>query len=279
MNNIAPSLQPSSNTVLRGSRLILARLSWFVLVLLVTTLFVVGIPLRYRELTTPLVETATVLQYPARAGWTFDRYLRLLFLLELIVVVLYAVNALLLVWPKANNWVALYVSATGLLYLTYAAPTLAALVKAEPTWLLPVTAAQALGAGMAGLMLFFFPDGRFVPRWTTGLAIVLGISWLGLMLLYRREAERGASLFDLDLGRFLFLNAWYTIGLSAQIYRYRRWANALQRQQTKWAIAGIVLAYLGLATILLVRYGLLATAPRMGRVGSPVRRSRSTSYR
>jgi signal transduction histidine kinase len=98
------------------------------------------------------------------------------------------------------------------------------------------------------LLLFFylFPDGRFVPRWTRWLAALL-IVWLVLMssfpgsLLNPENWPEGPSS-AVALG-FLF------IGGIAQVYRYRRVAGPLERQQMKWVVSGFMLALVGFLTL------------------------------
>jgi signal transduction histidine kinase len=92
------------------------------------------------------------------------------------------------------------------------------------------------------LLFYLFPDGRFVPRWTRYAAVVLllmaplfihvtMVEWLPAMSL------RASVIFGLYI---LLLVA----GMYAQIYRYRRVAGPIERQQTKWAVLGFLLAVL-----------------------------------
>ncbi len=75
-----------------------------------------------------------------------------------------------------------------------------------------------------------FPTGRFVPRWTRWL-------WVGVIVFW---ALNGFFLFlrSSTLAGVVFLGFVCSI-LVAQIYRYQRVSNAVQRQQTKWVVFGI----------------------------------------
>lgn len=93
-----------------------------------------------------------------------------------------------------------------------------------------------LGCGV--ILLYTFPDGRFVPRWTRWLALLaVLLSFIGTFLPdspinpYRLEGLAGALPSPL-----LILT-----GLSALVYRYKRQADATQKQQIKWVVAGIIL--------------------------------------
>jgi hypothetical protein len=94
-------------------------------------------------------------------------------------------------------------------------------------------------APVVGLILFclLFPEGRFTPRWTRWLGIasvpttifVVLSSWWGSTILF-----------------ILFL--FVLVGV--QVYRFRSVSTWEQRQQTKWAFFGVIIAVLGFATII-----------------------------
>src|SRR5207249_6281387 len=90
-----------------------------------------------------------------------------------------------------------------------------------------------------GLFFYLFPDGRFVPRWTGWLAVVL-------LALAIPRSFFPASPFDFTTwpGGLNVLTVLSSAGtaLFAQVYRYRRVSNAEQRQQTKWVVFGVTTA-------------------------------------
>jgi hypothetical protein len=73
------------------------------------------------------------------------------------------------------------------------------------------------------LLLLIFPDGRFVPRWTV----------VALPLLFGFASE------SVPLIAVTF-TAYVAVGIFAQVYRYRRISDAVQRQQTKWVAFGLL---------------------------------------
>jgi len=87
-----------------------------------------------------------------------------------------------------------------------------------------------------------FPDGRFVPRWTRWLIlgyIVIEV-WRISMLL--SDSSPSQSRYPLPILLF-----WFVVTLSlgiAQVHRYRRVSNPVQRQQTKWIVFSILLSIL-----------------------------------
>lgn len=105
------------------------------------------------------------------------------------------------------------------------------------------------------LFLYLFPNGRFVPAWTRWAAVVL----VGTIpLVFSFGASPRATVSDLRLGfiliAFLVLVA---IGVYAQVYRYRRVATAIERQQIKWGAFGVAL-YLLIFGLTSVPYVLIA---------------------
>lgn len=90
-------------------------------------------------------------------------------------------------------------------------------------------------------LLFIFPDGRFVPRWMRWLALETNLVWIASFL-------TGYVISELMYWAFL-TNTVIAIlaAFIAQVYRYQRVSNPLQRQQTKW-----VLLSLGLIPLLFI---------------------------
>jgi signal transduction histidine kinase len=86
------------------------------------------------------------------------------------------------------------------------------------------------------LLAFTLPDGRFVPRWTRWMAL--------LVLLF---AFSGTVLEETPLNLFRYLPGdwalipyrfFMLVGLFAFAYRYRKVASIVQKQQLKWILAG-----------------------------------------
>jgi hypothetical protein len=91
------------------------------------------------------------------------------------------------------------------------------------------------------VMLYVFPDGRFIPGWTRWM-VPVGILWGTVHLLPTPYRPFSWPYF---LGILADL-ALYGTGIYAQIYRYRYVSNPRERQQTKWVVFGMAVAYLGL---------------------------------
>jgi hypothetical protein len=113
---------------------------------------------------------------------------------------------------------------------------------------------QTIDMGPFTFLLFLFPNGRFVPRWTRWLVAAvlvnaaLAVTFPGSSLDF---ASWPVPMIALQLVNFLFL----LIGVGAQVYRYRHVSGPVQRTQTKWVVFGSTAALVGFvfSSFLLVR--------------------------
>src|SRR5215203_4983180 len=89
-----------------------------------------------------------------------------------------------------------------------------------------------VGAFLVSLLLFpfLFPDGRFVPRWTRFLAGFLGLGAFVALFF------GGGSASDPPDSLGMVIVVGLLAGAVAQIYRYLRVSDPVQRQQTKWVV-------------------------------------------
>jgi hypothetical protein len=84
-------------------------------------------------------------------------------------------------------------------------------------------------------LLFLLPDGRFVPRWSR---------WLILLLIgYGTFLSLPLTPWNLEEGTYngIFFLGAFALGVAGQIYRYWRISGQIQRQQTKWILTSFAL--------------------------------------
>ena len=121
------------------------------------------------------------------------------------------------------------------------AGTMQELPAVHPVFWFPVNLLSYAGQVCFGIFFFLFPDGSFVPRWTRWLAVASALYFIP------SEFFPNSSLSDLVDPLFLV----FIISLVfAQVYRYRRVATPVQRQQTKWVVSGFATAMVGFAILL-----------------------------
>jgi signal transduction histidine kinase len=155
--------------------------------------------------------------------------------------------SLVLVWRRSEELRVLLLA--GLLaLLAVAGPWYQPLWLWAEGWLRDYTAVPYLGGAadlltfllVGGGLLFFylFPDGRFVPRWSRWPAL----AWLGLVFIAEFFSESALSYHTWPAIPSALLQLVFVLsGLGAMLYRYRLRADAVQRQQIKWVVAGVVL--------------------------------------
>jgi hypothetical protein len=125
-----------------------------------------------------------------------------------------------------------------------ASPLLLPLEASHRTWNTTVSLLRLIGLASLGITFLRFPDGQFVPRWSRWLAVIWGAYLLLAILVpsFRLTAsllvtgERQTAV----LGWAFF---WLLMIVALQIYRYRTYASSEQRQQTKWVVYGLIVAF------------------------------------
>ncbi|MDQ4075400.1 MAG: hypothetical protein M3220_04045 [Chloroflexota bacterium] len=231
------------------------RVVWMVVVGLAVGLFVACVPAFYRQMLTLSVDLGAgvpsealrvgleALNLSPRFYAAYGTAILILF------GVVYVVVGVLIFWRKLDEWMPLFVSLWLALFgLTFTPVTwsVAELLWQDGSW------SQALVWVLEGftsfsfvsffLLLYLFPDGQFVPRWTRWPAALFAVL---------------AVVPDFAAGSFLDSNTWppllnlgtqlllFATMVYAQVYRYRYDSHPLQRQQTKWVVFGLSAAIVG----------------------------------
>jgi len=134
-------------------------------------------------------------------------------------------------WRRSDDWLGLLTSFTliaeGVFVLSGASNALMLL----PGWRLAASFLQGLATSSFVLLVFVFPDGHFAPA----AARPLGLAALALPVITVLFALAGWP----NTAVVPLFSAWVILGLSLQVYRYQRVSGPVQRQQTKWVVAGL----------------------------------------
>jgi hypothetical protein len=237
----------ASQTQLSGWKLVLARTGWITLFVMDIAIYLIALPFRMAELRLDPYLLAEPLH---QLGLTVEFFVLYSTLLEMALFTAVIVIALIIFWRKSDDWMGLLVS-IGQFSLIVLLPVISVLPNTNPGWRIPVGLIRALGASLALLIFYLFPDGHFSPRWTRWLFILFcGITFTGTLSLgYTPPAA------PIDIGNstdallILILLAWFGTGTLSQVYRFRTCKDPLQRQQTKWIVFGFSAVFLGLALI------------------------------
>lgn len=248
MNDAAPRAAPvswpdadrsRSDAQLRGGRLVAARAIWMLLMAWFVASFAASLPAQLSvfqhpgALSTELAPGAVAALQ--RAGISLTAYAWLAVAFGSLIMLVALALAVVLFWRRGNDWMALLVSllfpayclnSTGPSELFRTVPSGSPLAVANTVLLALITFAVIYA------VLMLFPSGRFVPSWSWALLVAFLI-WIAA----RTVAPTLAILF---LGYPIFLGA----AVACQIYRYRKVSTPVQRQQSRWAVFGLVVALL-----------------------------------
>ena len=154
----------------------------------------------------------------------------------------YVTVAILMLWFKPNDRMAVFTALVLVLFGTGFPPVIEAFAQANPQFKALVDAWTLVGFTSLFILYYVFPDGRFVPRWTHDRGSFLGgpkcdsTYWPSSPLFCLTTQNPGGQFSRLiNLGTFIF----------AQVYRYQMVSDPVQRLQTKWVVVGLVTAIFG----------------------------------
>ncbi|RIK11718.1 MAG: hypothetical protein DCC51_17250 [Anaerolineae bacterium] len=173
----------------------------------------------------------------------------LLVSLRLVSLLVFYTVALLIARRKWDDWFALFVS-TALLMAVYGfVGNIITLDSVIPDGLQSIapalTIAMMLVFIFSWLLLFFLlPDGHFAPRWAAWFTLLPVPATILLVVSDNFSQfippQVRTAVENMAWGAFMTsLLLAILVGLCAQVYRYRRVATPIQRQQMKWLLVGL----------------------------------------
>ena len=186
---------------------------------------------------------ATTAALLARLGLPLAGYAALMVGVEWLYFALWAAIGVVILWKQPGNPVGLLLAMIGL----FVGPSAFLRVFAEtyPGFTLPGQLQRFFGGSAALVLLFaLFPDGRWVPRWARWVVLLAFIE--GFVSSFIAPGWSAVA----PLPYFIWAVLLWGFLLGAQVYRYRRVATQLQRQQAKWVLFGVGLFVLNLVVVI-----------------------------
>jgi hypothetical protein len=223
---------------------VFARIVWMAVVVFSLSIFIASLPAYVAQLQTVCTGVTCVYAYgqltPGSAqalqnlGLSIGGYaVSILALITASMLVSFVVAGLVF-WRRSDDWMAMLVSlflvTFGVNFSVQAQAILATNVHSAWYWSLNILI--GLGWALLSLLLYLFPDGRFVPHWMRSLAVFAVASNIFL-----NAYPDAFSTFPPWVIGAIFLVSGGS-GVVAQIYRYARVSGPVQRQQTKWVVFG-----------------------------------------
>jgi hypothetical protein len=241
-NDLSVKSKPESRIVgeIRRSNILrFARAAWIILTLLVLALFLLGTPGRFTQLAGQ-VDHRSLFALSLSAG----AYAGYLIGLSYVLVFTHIILATLIFIRRPDEWIALFVAFTlvtnGALIALALMPAPEFLVATLWNWLIKLISLVGLFTSVT--LLYVFPDGHLLPRWTRWLA---GL-WVVLIFLALFTPGMKTSLASWSRWvQIPVLLLFSGSGVYAQLYRYENVSTPTQKQQTKWASIGLAAAAFG----------------------------------
>lgn len=243
---------------LAGRQLIGARLAWLLLAALGLVLAILAVPIEWGQFQTVCAAGALCPEPHLTPGRLHDLHALglpdaafgiYLIAVESLWAATYVSVGAIIIWRRSDELMAV-LGAFFLLTFGLADSFLGA--GGAPSQGLPliVELIEFLGFASLFLFLYLFPQGRFMPRWTGWLALI-AIAWQ-VPHTFFRTSPVSTDTWPPPIQLLLLLA---TLGgvIAIQVYRYRRVSDAVERQQTKWVVLGLVvtaLGFLGVSTLI-----------------------------
>lgn len=224
----------------------IVRIVWVVLVLLYLAMFAAGVGPYFQELSTICSGeacTGTLLASEEVAllnsvGLTQEHYAGFLTALDVAYVILSTALATLIIWRRSDNWMGILVSLTLVAFATsFLSEADLAFVRLNPGFALLNELLTSISIILFMSLFCLFPDGRFVPRSARWLVIALVL--MTLVELFLLAEGQLLAPGQISQSFIVVVLLCLILGVTAQIFRYRRVSTALQRQQTKWIVFGL----------------------------------------
>ncbi|HEX8033680.1 MAG TPA: hypothetical protein VF510_07520 [Ktedonobacterales bacterium] len=238
--------------------MVLGRLAWLCIVGLALVQWCISIPTFFRVIQQPCSGAACNVggALPAdglaalhTVGITPLAYAIYILVLFNAVVVVWLVVALAIFLRRAEDPGALLIALLlAISNLTAIGGSTSTLTLNNTIWAWPIAIESFLNGIMFPAIFCLFPNGRFVPRWTRWIVLISAAQSACVAFL---PADAAINNDHGPLGPALaiyHLTVAFCI-IFAQIYRYRRASSLRERQQTKWAVLGLVIAGTGVIVL------------------------------
>ena len=236
-----------TNTHLDGLWLVLARVVWVALVFFTLIFFFTGLLVYATHLREVCTSPATSWITACRLGQLLTAGSQVVHLsvesygvfnvvLTLIWVLIWLFVAAVIFRRRSDDWMALLVAFSLVLGGTGATEIQIGLSEVGWVGQLLDPFFQFFSTMSFVLVVFLFPTGRFVPRWTGWLTVAL-LALFGFQAFFP-DPPFNLNNWPLLLNTLAFLGVFGCLVFS-QIYRYQCVSSPRQRQQTKWVVFAI----------------------------------------
>jgi hypothetical protein len=244
------STMSTPSTGLQGPWLFAVRLAWLLVAVHMMSMFITGLPGTYRAHANDYSALSQVMQQRGLPTYWLPFYI---VGWQSVASLSFSVVALAIAWRKSGDWMGLFASAACLAFGVGVSIPFGwgddVFQSILPEMLIPLMVRiwTILAWTFSVVILYLFPDGKFMPRWTRWLALFWGLWTVG-----------GGFFPILNIMNYSFAIVvsiqviMYGTGVVVQVYRYTRISTPTQRQQSKWVVWGVVGTLVGFVIAYLV---------------------------
>jgi hypothetical protein len=229
------------------SLILILRFVWLILLNTLTAVFIAGISPRFSELTEicqvepclPLILQGAEAQALDGLGLPISAYAIYHITIEIIIGLACGLLAILMFWQRFDEPMGILVSFMLILFgLNFMVETDSAFYHLHPDFLPVQNTLSGLAIIPLVLLIFLFPNGRFVPRWNRFVVLVITLVALLDPLILKIAPPAPSGQFSMVLTITTLTGV--LIGVGSQIYRFRSISKPAQKQQTKWVLVGFL---------------------------------------
>lgn len=219
---------------------LLADAVWVGFVLFSLGLFLATIPARHMNLRDEALVIGSALGQPQPDLGLLPIYIMSF---DALTLGAYVLVGILIFWLKRMGWASYFASLTLIIMVNGHVRPTQSLFFVDSRLRIPLLVLTALELASIYILLFTFPDGHFVPRWTIW-PILVSVAFVFSATLEPIFAEGRLRWPPTPVSLVAFIPI--AIGAISQIYRYKRWSTEQEREQTKWIVYGLSIATFGL---------------------------------
>ncbi len=243
----------------RGGWLLAARIAWVAVAGLSLAVVVFSVPALFERSATLCMDAAGVClegsqltpreaRMFSEAGVSLRLYAFLMVGVDVFTRMVWFVMGALIFLRRSGDPMALVVAFFLVAFgtATFASDGVDALAAVSPAWSLPGRSLQILGEIGAVLFFLTFPNGRFEPRWTVGIAA----AFLAFQIPGYFDPDIYARLPVPESMEGLVFMGLVLCMVGSQVYRYRKVSTTRQKRQTKLVVGGAATAICVLFAIL-----------------------------
>lgn len=203
------------------------RIVWLVLLITLSAVFIAGISPRFTELTEichiescfPLVLQDAEAQVLTGLGLPISVYAIYHIAIEIIIGMTCVLLAILMFWQRFDEPMGILVCFMLILFgLNFMVETDSAFYRIHSDFLVVQNVTSALTTIPFALLIFLFPDGRFVPRWNR--FVVLAITIVSILDPLTVQFVPVAPSGQFSIVLTIILLVGILIGVGSQVYRF-----------------------------------------------------------